>query len=71
MMTPVVEAMARDYSGRAYFAKVNTDQNRTISAKFNVMSIPNFRVFKNGAQVDQVLGAVGRRGLDAILGRHI
>jgi thioredoxin 1 len=71
MMSPVVEAMARDYSGRALFGKLNTDQNRGTSTRFRVMSIPNFLVFKNGRLVDQVLGAVGRGGLDALLGRHL
>jgi thioredoxin 1 len=71
MMSPVVEAMARDYSGRALFGKLNTDQNRITSTKFRVMSIPNFLVFKNGRLADQVLGAVGRGGLDALLGRHL
>jgi thioredoxin 1 len=71
MMSPVVEAMARDYSGRALFGKLNTDQNRVTSTKFRVMSIPNFLVFKNGRLADQVLGAVGRGGLDALLGRHL
>lgn len=71
MMAPVVEALARDYAGRVLFAKINTDQNRTTSARFRVMSIPNFMVFKNGKRIDQVLGAVGRQGLEAILGRHL
>ena len=71
MMAPVVEAMARDYTGRVLFAKINTDQNRTTSAKFRVMSIPNFIVFRNGRQVDQVLGAVGRQGLEALLRRYL
>jgi thioredoxin 1 len=70
-MAPVVEAMSRDHSGRAYFAKMNTDQNRVPQARFGVMSIPNFIFFKGGKQVDQVLGAVGRLGLETILSRYL
>jgi thioredoxin 1 len=70
-MAPVVQAMARDYSGRAYFANINTDQNRVTPARFGVMSIPNFIIFKGGKQVDQVLGAVGRLGLETILSRYL
>jgi thioredoxin len=65
IMAPVVEALARDYVGRAYFAKINTDQNRVTSTRFKVMSIPNFILFKGGRQADQILGAVGRQGLEA------
>jgi thioredoxin 1 len=71
MMAPVVEALARDYSGRAYFAKLNTDQNRATSTRFRVMSIPNFILFKSGRQADQVLGAVGRQGLEALIRGHL
>ena len=63
--------MARDHAGEAYFAKINTDQNRATQARFRVMSIPNFILFKGGKQVDQELGAVGRLGLEAVLSRHL
>lgn len=71
MMAPVVEAMARDYAGRAYFAKINTDQNRATQARYRIMSIPNFILIKGGRQVDQVLGAVGRQGLEILLRAHL
>ena len=71
MMTPVVEAMARDYAGRAYFAKINTDQNRATQARYRIMSIPNFILIKGGRQVDQVLGAIGRQGLEILLRAHL
>jgi thioredoxin len=70
-MAPIVEAMAREHAGYAYFAKINTELNRATQARFRVMSIPNFILFEGGKQVDQVLGAVGRLGLEAILSRHI
>jgi thioredoxin-like negative regulator of GroEL len=35
------------------------------------MSIPNFILFKGGRQVDQVLGAVGRQGLEALIMGHM
>lgn len=71
MMAPITEALARDYSGKAYFAKINTDQNRMTSARFNVMSIPLFILFRGGRAADQMLGAVGRGGLEALLRRHL
>jgi thioredoxin 1 len=71
MMAPIVEALARDYAGHAYFAKLNTDQNRATQARFRIMSIPNFILFKGGREVDQVLGAVGRQGLETLLRTHL
>ncbi len=67
VMSPIVEEMARDYAGRAYFAKVNVDENQGLALRFRVMSIPSFLLFKGGRLVDRVVGAVGRRGLEAML----
>ena len=71
MMKPIFEAMARDYAGKAYFAKVDIDRNPSVAMKFDVMSIPNFIVFNNGRPVDRVVGAVGRPGLESALRKHL
>ena len=71
MMAPVVHQMAKDYTGKAHMAKLNVDYNKVTAAQFGLMSIPNFIVFKNGKAVGQTVGAVGRQGLNALIGRFI
>jgi thioredoxin 1 len=71
MMGPIVNQMAGEYAGKAHFAKLNTDQNRRVAAHYQVMSIPNFIVFKGGKPVGQTVGAVGKQGLTSLIGRHI
>ena len=71
MMAPVVHQMAGAYAGKAYFAKLNVDYNPRTAAQFGVMSIPYFMVFKNGKPVTQIVGAVGRQGLDSLLARAL
>jgi thioredoxin 1 len=71
MMRPIFEAMAREYSGKAYFAKIDVDENQTTARRYGVMSIPNFVVFKGGRSVDRVVGAVGRPGLEMALRKHL
>jgi len=71
MMAPVVEELARDYTGRAEFAKLNTDENKVTSARFQVMSIPNFIIFVDGRPMEKVVGAVGRQRLEAALRKHL
>ena len=63
--------MARDYAGKVKFAKLNTDENRSVSTRFRVMSIPYFALFKGGRLVDQVGGAVGRQSLETLLRKHL
>jgi len=45
-MRPVLEGMARDYSGRVNFAKVDVDRNQALAQRYGVMSISNFVLFK-------------------------
>ena len=63
MMGPVVEQLSDELAGKVKFCKVNVDENPELAEKFDVMSIPNFKFFKNGEVVGETLGAVGKDGL--------
>ena len=71
MIKPVFEALAKDFSGRAYFAKVNVDENQMLARRYGVLSIPNFVLFMKGRPVDRIVGAVGRPRFEAVLNKHI
>jgi thioredoxin 1 len=71
VMKPVMEAMAREYSGKAHFAKVDVDRNQALARRYGVMSIPNFVIFRNGGPVDRIVGVVGRSGLETALKKHL
>ncbi len=63
MMGPVVEEISKELDGKVKVAKVNVDENPNLAEQYDVMSIPNFVLFKNGAVVNQAVGAVGKEGL--------
>src|ERR687885_2296149 len=58
MVSPIIEQLAREYSGRVAFGKVNVDENQRIAATFGVQSIPTMILFKNGKAVDVMIGAM-------------
>ena len=58
MLAPVTEKLSEEYTNRVKFCKLNVDENRQTAAKYQVMSIPLLLFFKDGKQVDSVLGAV-------------
>jgi thioredoxin 1 len=58
MIGPVVEELAGDYEGKAIIAKLNVDENPSVTARFGIRSIPTLLVFKGGQIVDKQVGAV-------------
>ena len=62
-MGPVVEQLSDEYSGKVKVCKINVDENGELAEKYDVMSIPNFKLFKNGEIVNEALGAVGKEAL--------
>lgn len=71
MMKPVMEALAREYSGKAHLAKVNVDQNQMLARRYGVMSIPNFVVFSSGKPVGRLIGAVSKLSLEAAIKKFL
>ena len=67
---PVLDGLSGEYEGRATIAKVNVDEHPGLAGRFNVRGIPTMLFFKDGALVDQVVGAVPaaeiRKRLDVV-----
>ena len=66
-IAPVVDELANEYDGKAKFVKLNVDDNGQTAAKYGVRSIPMLLIFKGGAPVSQVIGAVPKSVLQARL----
>ena len=58
VIAPVIEELALDYDGKVKFGKLNVDDHNQVASEYGVRSIPTLLVFKNGAVVNQIVGAV-------------
>ena len=56
MVSPLVDQLAEEHS-EYKFCKVNVDEETALASRFNIMSMPNLVVFKNGDVVSQSAGA--------------
>jgi thioredoxin 1 len=67
MVGPVVEELAEKYDGRAVIAKLNTDENGEMASRLGIMGIPTLILFKDGQEVDRIVGFVPRQTLEGHL----
>lgn len=67
MIAPIVDELADEYTGRVGFAKVNVDENRKLSEKYEIRSIPTLLVFKEGKPVKQIVGLRSKNDLKKVL----
>jgi thioredoxin 1 len=70
-IAPIVDAIADEYAGKIKVGKVNVDDNQATPGKYGVRGIPTLILFKGGAVVDQVVGAVPKSQLDALIAKAL
>ncbi len=71
MLGPILDRMAEKYKGKFVLAKLNVDENPLTSRKYGIMSIPSVKMFKNGAVVDEFVGALPESAIDEWIRRNI
>jgi thioredoxin 1 len=67
MIAPILEEIAGEYSDRVKIAKLDVDSNNQTAGKYGIMSIPSLLFFKNGEEVDRVIGAMPKSQLTSRL----
>lgn len=70
MLTPTIEALAKDYKGKITFAKMDTDQSPKTAMALGIHSIPTIIFFKGGKQVERMTGAHPRANIENVIKKH-
>jgi thioredoxin 1 len=63
MISPMLDELASEFEGKVKIVKMDVDSNTATPGKFGIMSIPSLLFFKNGQEVDRVIGAVPKAQL--------
>jgi thioredoxin 2 len=63
MMEPHYERIASQFERQARFAKVNSDDEPQLSARFHIRGIPTLIAFKNGREIARQSGAMEANSL--------
>ena len=70
-LAPTIEELARDYSGKMFIGKLDVDENPKTAKCFNVYSIPTLIVFKDGCEVERLVGLCAKNRIEDILQKHL
>lgn len=69
-IAPVVEELAKEYSGKVVFGKLNVDENPETAQRFGIMAIPTLLIMKNSEEIDRVVGVLPKSQLEAKIGAY-
>lgn len=64
-LSPVLDDLAADMAGKVKVVKVNVDENRTITDRFGVRSLPTMILFKGNEQVEKLTGFMPKETIAA------
>lgn len=71
MIAPSVEAVAKEYAGRARVVKINVDENPSVSQRYGIKGIPTLILFRSGKEEERVVGATSKEALSRLIGKHV
>ena len=71
MIAPALEQIAAEYEDQIRVAKLDVDHNSETAMKYGVMSIPTLILFKNGEDVERIVGFMPKEKLVAKLQPHL
>ena len=61
MLTPTLDDVAAELSGKAVVAKCNVDDCEDIAMQYGIRKIPTLLYFKNGQLADRTVGVVSKQ----------
>jgi putative thioredoxin len=70
-LKPILEKLAAEYGGKFLLAKINSDDNHELAARYGVRGIPSVKAFVDGEPVDEFSGALPEGEVRAFLDRLV
>jgi thioredoxin 2 len=67
-VAPALDQLASEYAGRIKIAKLNVDENPATASQYGIQSIPTMLLFKDGKQVNRLVGALPRQEIERQIG---
>ena len=69
-IAPVIEELANEMGEKVKILKMNVDDNFEIPNQLGIRSIPTLKIFVNGSEVNQMVGAGSKDQIKALFSGH-
>jgi len=56
IMGPIIEELSNEFEGKIKIAKLNVDENQNVASRYEILSIPALKVFKDGEIIEELTG---------------
>jgi thioredoxin len=70
-MSPIIEKLQKEYTGKAAIEKVDIEANKTLKDAYNLNSIPGLIIFVKGKEVWRHTGLISYEELKSVIKKHI
>jgi thioredoxin 1 len=67
MIAPIIEELSNELHGKATIAKLDIEKAQTTTAQFQVTSIPTVILFKDGKEVQRIVGLRDKNALKNLI----
>jgi len=71
VLMPILASLADEFGGKFLVAKVNTEEQRELAARYQIRSLPTVKLFRNGEVMDEFMGALPEGAIREFLDRYI
>jgi len=71
MLGPILEKLAKEYNGKFILAKVDVNENKEKASQYEVRSIPNVKLFKDGVIIDELIGYLSEEKVKEWLDKNL
>ena len=68
---PHVAQIEAELAGKAKVVKIDVDEHSDVASRYGIMSIPALVVFKNGQEVDRLVGAAPKDRILSLISKHL
>jgi thioredoxin len=71
MVAPIVDEIAQEYEGKLKVTKLDVDASPATATRFGIQGIPTLLLFKNGQEVERLVGYMPKDRLVAHIKSHL